>query len=79
VATRRTTLAAETGDLAVLEGEARRRGVSLAQVLREVVAREADEIRGRRRPRFGIARGGPGVAGASVEDEYAPVRDRRGS
>ena len=36
--TRRTTLAADADDLAVLEGEARRRGVSLAQVLRETVA-----------------------------------------
>jgi hypothetical protein len=77
--TRRTTLAAESSDLAVLEGEARRRGVSLAQVLREVVAREANELRGRRRARFGIARGGGGVAQASVDDEDAPVRERDGS
>ncbi|GIU95355.1 MAG: hypothetical protein KatS3mg012_1812 [Gaiellaceae bacterium] len=76
--TRRTTLAADGADLAVLEGEARRRGVSLAQVLREVVAREADEIRARRRPRFGLAHGG-GAAWASVEDENAPVRERGGT
>ena len=44
---RRTTLAAERDDLAVLEGEARRRGVSLAQVLRDVVAQEAKQIRAR--------------------------------
>ncbi len=77
--TRRTTLAADPADLAVLEGEARRRGVSLAQVLREVVAREADDLRARRKPRFGIARGPADAARASVEDEHAPVRDRRGS
>lgn len=41
----------------MLEGEARRRGTSLAQVLREAVAREADGIRARRRPRFGIVHG----------------------
>ena len=71
---RRTTLAAEDADLAVLEAEARRRGVSLAQVLREVVAGEADRLRERRRPRFGIVNsGGSGVAQASVDDEDSPV------
>jgi len=79
MAIRRTTLAAENDDLAVLEGEARRRGVSLAQVLRELVAHEADELRQLRRPRFGIARSGTGAAQASVEDEDAPVRERRGT
>jgi hypothetical protein len=79
MATRRTTLSADGADLAVLEGEARRRGVSLALVLREVVAREANEIRGRRRPRFGVARGGPDVARASVDDEHAPVREQNRS
>jgi hypothetical protein len=78
MAIRRTTLAADGADLAVLEAEARRRGVSLAQVLREVVAREADEIRGRRRPRFGIARSqgrSPGAA-ALAEDEPARAQFR---
>jgi len=74
MAIRRTTLAAEAGDLAVLEHEARRRGVSLAQVLREVVAREADELRGRRRPRIGIGRSDLGIAQLSAEDEDAPAR-----
>jgi hypothetical protein len=77
MAIRRTTLAAESDDLALLEGEARRRGVSLARVLRELVANEADELRRRRRPRFGVARSGVGAAQASVEDENAPVRQRR--
>jgi hypothetical protein len=79
MATRRTTLAAESDDLAVLEGEARRRGVSLAQVLRELVAHEAAELRSQRRPRFGIGRSGVGAAQASVEDEHAPVRERHGT
>jgi hypothetical protein len=70
---RRTTLAAERADLDVLEAEARRRGVSLAQVLREVVAHEADRIRAQRRPRVGVVRSGGGAA-ASVEDEDAPAR-----
>lgn len=73
---RRTTLAAEADDLAELEAEARRRGVSLAQVLREVVAREAGEIRKRARPRFGIVRG-DGSATRQVElGEHAPARGR---
>jgi len=73
---RRTTLAAEAEDLATLEAEARRRGVSLARVLREVVAREADEIRRRTRPRFGIGTGGGGAAQLSVLDEESPARGR---
>jgi hypothetical protein len=73
--TRRTTLAADPDDLAVLEGEARRRGVSLARVLRELVGREADEIRRRTRPRFGIARGdGQSIADLMERDPEAPFR-----
>lgn len=78
MATRRTTLAAEADDLAVLEEEARRRGVSLAQVLREIVAREAAHLRAQRRPRFGIARSEGGAAQAAAADEHAPMRERPG-
>ena len=74
MATRRTTLAAEPDDLAVLEREAMRRGVSLAQVLRETVAREAAELRERNRPRFGVAHSRDGAARASQRDEHAPAR-----
>ena len=74
--TRRTTLAADADDLAVLEAEARRRGVSLAQVLREAVADRAAAIRGARRPRFGVVRTGHGtLSDLSWQDEEAPVRD----
>lgn len=76
MATRRTTLAADPADLALLESEARRRGVSLAQVLRELVARAANELREGRRPRFGIGRSGVGAAQAATADEHAPLRDR---
>lgn len=74
--TRRTTLAAAPDDLSVLESEARRRGVSLAQLLRETVAREAADLRDRHRPRFGIARSESGAARAAARDEHAPVRER---
>ncbi len=77
MAVRRTTLAAEADDLAILEAEARRRGISLAQVLRETVAREAGELRARHRPRFGVATSSRGAARAAAQDEHAPVRDRR--
>jgi hypothetical protein len=77
MATRRTTLAAESDDLAVLEREARRRGVSLAQVLREIVQREAEELRDRARPRFGVVRGDGGATGRIARDEHAPARKRR--
>lgn len=74
--TRRTTVSAADDDLAVLEDEARRRGVSLARVLREIVADRADEVRGSRRPRFGIVRSGHGgLADLTWQDEDAPFRD----
>jgi hypothetical protein len=73
---RRTTLAADGDDLTLLESEARRRGVSLAQVLRELVAREADELRRTRRPRFGVGRSSEGAAQAAAADEQAPLRAR---
>jgi hypothetical protein len=79
MAIRRTTLAAEADDLRVLEREARRRGVALAQLLRETVAKEANSLRRRNRPRFGVARSGSGAAHAAGGDEHAPVRVRRGT
>ncbi|MGI8870562.1 MAG: ribbon-helix-helix protein, CopG family [Mycobacteriales bacterium] len=47
MATRRTTVAADEEDLAVLAAEARRRHVSMAVVLREAVEWRACEIRQR--------------------------------
>jgi hypothetical protein len=76
---RRTTVGADRDDLALLESEARRRKVSLAQVLRELVEREADELRRARKPRFGVARTAEGAAQASAADEHAPVRERAGT
>ena len=76
---KRTTVAAEVDDLQVLEGEARRRGVSLATVLRDAVETEADRLREQARPRFGIARSGVGAARRPPWTPEAPVRDRRGS
>ncbi|MDX6639186.1 MAG: hypothetical protein QOF12_197 [Solirubrobacteraceae bacterium] len=74
MAIKRTTVAAESDDLAVLESEARRRGVALAQVLREAVEREAGRLRRTAEPRFGIVRG-DGTATASIaRDEHAPAR-----
>ena len=77
--TRRTTLGADRDDLALLESEARRRDVSLAQVLRELVEREAEQLRRARRPRFGVARTAAGAAQAAAADEQAALRDRAGT
>lgn len=55
---RRTTVAADADDLAVLAGEARRRGVSLDKVLGEAMAEKADDVRRGRRPRAGMFSGG---------------------
>ncbi len=72
---RRTTLAADSDDLAVLEDGARQRGVSLAQLLRELVAREAKELRRGRRPRFGVVHGDGRSTALIAADEDAPTRD----
>jgi hypothetical protein len=76
MAIRRTTVAAERDDLAVLEGEARRRGVALAQVLREAVAREAQRLRDDATPRFGIVRGDGTATHTIASHEHAPARRR---
>jgi hypothetical protein len=75
---RRTTLSADSKDLAVLEDEAHRRGVSLARVLRELVAEAAATRRGRRpRPRMGVFAGdGSGVGRLTADDEEAPADGR---
>jgi ribbon-helix-helix CopG family protein len=71
---RRTTVSADRDDLATLEYEAKRRGVSLTHILREAVAEYAAGVRTARKPSFGIGRGGPDLAQASVDDEEAPYR-----
>jgi hypothetical protein len=76
MAIRRTTVAAESDDLAVLESEARRRGVALAQVLRGAVEREASRLRRRTAPRFGVVRGDGTATRAIATDEHAPARRR---
>lgn len=77
--TRRATVSAESDDLAVLESEARRRGVSLSAVLREAVAEKAAEVRRDRRPRFPLFSSGNGtLSEESWMDEDAPYRDEVG-
>jgi Ribbon-helix-helix protein, copG family len=76
VATRRITVAVESDDLAVLDAEARRRGVALAQVLREAVEREAGRLRDQALPRFGVLRGDGNATPALAADERAPARRR---
>lgn len=73
--TRRTTVSADVDDLAVLEGEARRRGVALTEVLRDAVAHEADRLRTHARPRFGIFSGDGTSTQQIAQDEEAPVRE----
>jgi len=77
--TRRTTVSAEAEDLAVLEGEARRRGVSLSAVLREAVADKAAAVRRTRpKPRVGIVAiepdDGMPLSELSWRDEDSPAR-----
>lgn len=79
MATRRTTLAADSADLALLQQEATRRGLSLAQLLRELVAREAGELRTSRKPHFGIARTTTGAAQVAGAAEREPLERRAGT
>jgi len=60
--TRRATVAADDDDLAVLAGEARRRGLSLARVLGEAVAEKAERLRAAKRPRVGVFRSDASIA-----------------
>jgi hypothetical protein len=71
---RRTTVAAEQDDLAVLEHEAWKRGVTLTQVLREAVEHEAQRLRDDAAPRFGIVHGDGNATRAIADDEHAPAR-----
>ena len=71
---RRTTLAAEADDLVVLKEEARRRGLSLAELLAEFLHREADAIRASRRPRIGVIERPVSIARAMEEDADAAAR-----
>lgn len=52
--------------LATLEADARRRGVSLATVLREAVEDRAHMLRTARQPRVGVARSTDGRSAAEV-------------
>lgn len=76
MAVRRTTVAAEHDDLAVLEQEARKRGVPLTQLLREAVEHEAQRLRANAQPRFGIVHGDGAATRTIANDEPAPARRR---
>lgn len=73
---RRSTVSAERDDLDTLRAEARRRGISLARLLGEIVAERAKRLRSSRRPRVGVGRSGKGVARESVADESSPAATR---
>jgi hypothetical protein len=66
---RRTTVTASADQLATLEAEADRRGVSLSKVLEEAVEDKARTIRASRRPRVGVARSSDGRSAADVTAE----------
>lgn len=77
--TRRTTVTADDDDFSVLESEARRRGVSLAAVLREAISEKAGDVRRTRpRPSFGIVsletRAGTPLSELAWRDEESPAR-----
>lgn len=65
---------AESDDLAILKHEARRRGVSLGALLKEMVEREAAAIRSSHRPRIGVVNRPVSVAAAMSDDTEAALR-----
>ena len=69
---KRTTVAAEADDLAVLKHEARRRAISFAALLGEVVQKEAAAIRAARRPRIGVVDRPVGIAQAMEDASEDP-------
>jgi hypothetical protein len=66
---RRTTVSAPKAAIRTLEGEAERRGVPLATLLREAVEEKARALRQTRRPRVGVARSTDGRSAAEVTAE----------
>jgi hypothetical protein len=71
MAERRTTIVARDEDLALLQREARDRGLPLGRMLGEVVARRADELRRDRRPRLGTFSSEQSIAEAAARDNPA--------
>jgi hypothetical protein len=71
MAERRTTIVARDEDLALLQREARSRGLSLGRMLGEVVARRADELRQDTRPHLGTFSAGKSIAEAAAQDNPA--------
>jgi hypothetical protein len=69
----RTTIAAEEAVLDTLRAEAKRRGVSLASLVGELLKEKAAELRRSRRPHVGIGRSGSGVSQESVDHEDLPA------
>lgn len=77
--TARTTITADPHDLETVREEADRLGLSMAQMIRSVLADKAAELRAARRPRFGLGDSGTtaddvGLSEQSVVDEEAPLR-----
>jgi hypothetical protein len=73
---RRTTIAARAASLATLEAEAERRGVSLTAVIAEAIDEKAEELRARRRPRFGLV-DSAGHMPSAADLVYEPDEDWR--
>ena len=73
---KRTTVSLDSDDLAVIEYDARRRGVSASRVMREALAELAGRIRTSRMPSFGIGHGGPDLSQETVDDEISPILDQ---
>ncbi len=71
----RTTVAAEAEVLDALRAEAKRRGVSLAVLVGEILAEKAAKLRHIRRPRLGVGHSGIGVSQESVDQEDLPAAE----
>lgn len=70
---RRTTVMLDEDVLATLGFEAKRRNVSIAELVREAVDAKVGGLRAERRPRVGVARSTDGRSAADVAAE--PIAD----
>ena len=70
---RRTTVAAQDDDLAVIASDARLRGISLGRALGELVASRAEELRQLRRPRVALFNVDFSIAEAMEREDENPA------
>lgn len=73
---KRITVSVGSAEYLILEHEARRRGVSVGDLLRDAVSGYTSALSASHKPRMGVVSVAPGVSQESAEDELSPILDR---